>query len=135
MALPRKVGLVEFLGLSESDVSPGEVRCELAVEERHQNIQGVIHGSVLIALLDTAMGHALTGILAPGEFCSTTQLSVQFMRASRPGDRLTAIGRVTRRGRRIAYLEGVCTNAAGDEVSRAHGTWYVGRLDEQRERT
>ena len=128
MPPPRQSGFVELLGIVESAVSPGVVRCDLAVDERHRNIQGVTHGSVATALLDTAMGHALSGILAAGEFCSTTQLSVQFLKASRPGDRLTATGRVTKRGRRIAYLEGTCVDAAGDEVARAHGTWYVGTV-------
>ena len=128
MATPRLVGFVEHLGIREEEVAPGEVRCELAVDERHQNIQGVVHGSVLMALLDTAMGHALSGILAPGEFCTTTQISFQFLLATRPGDRLVAHGRVVRRGNRIAYLEGLCRNGAGEEVSRAQGTWYVGRV-------
>jgi uncharacterized protein (TIGR00369 family) len=125
---PRRRGFVELLGLRESTVSPGVVRCDLDVGEDHQNIQGVTHGSVTVALLDTAMGHALSGLLAKDEFCSTTQFSVQFLRASRPGDVLTAVGRITRRGSRIAYLEGTCANARGEEVARAHGTWYVGRL-------
>ena len=124
----RLAGLVELLGLTETAVAPGVVRCDLTVDERHSNIQGVTHGSVAIALMDTAMGHALSGLLAADEFCSTTQLSIQFLRASRPGDRLSATGRVTRRGRRIAYLEGTCVNGAGDEIARAHGTWYVGTV-------
>lgn len=128
MAIPRRVGFVEHLGITEADLAPGEVRCDLAVDDRHQNIQGVVHGSVLMALLDTAMGHALSGILADGEFCTTTQISFQFLRATRPGDRLTAHGKVVRRGNRVAYLEGVCRDAAGQEVARAMGTWYVGRL-------
>src|SRR5262245_7541817 len=132
MPPPRKVGLVEHLGLVPKDVRPGEVACDLALDERHQNIQGVIHGSVVFAVLDTAMGHALSGILAADEFCSTTQISMQFLKAARPGDHLSALGKVTRRGNRIAYLEGTCRNGAGDEVARAHGTWYVGRLSEGR---
>lgn len=128
MPAPRLSGLVELLGLTESAIEPGVVRCDLTVDERHRNIQGVTHGSVAIALLDTAMGHALSGLLGPDEFCSTTQLSIQFLKASRPGDRLRATGKVTRRGRRIAYLEGSCVNAAGEEIARAHGTWYVGTV-------
>jgi len=122
----RRTGFVELLGLEEEAVAPGVYRCSLRVTERHQNIQAVTHGSVSISLLDTAMGHALSGILAEGEFCSTTQLSVQFLRASRPGDHLVAEGKVTRRGRRVAYLEGTCANERGEEVARAHGVWYVG---------
>jgi acyl-CoA thioesterase len=125
----RRTGFVEWIGLTETALRPGEVRCDLTVDERHQNIQGVIHGSVVIGLLDTAMGHALTSLLADDEFCSTTQLSVQFHRAARPGEHLSAVGRVTKKGNRIAYLEGTCTNAAGDDVARAHGTWYVGRVE------
>ena len=128
MPSPRQVGFVELLGLEELEVELGHVRCSLDVTSSHQNIQGVTHGSVAIALLDTAMGHALSGMLAPGEFCSTTQLSVQFLRASRPGDRLVAEGRVSRRGRRVAYLEGSCRNRLGEEVARAHGVWYVGEV-------
>ncbi len=129
MPSPRLPGYVEHLGIVEAELGPGVVRCELTVSETHQNIQGVIHGSVAFALLDTAMGHALTSLLAPGEFCSTTQISVQFLRASFPGDRLVATGKVSRRGNRIGYLEGSCVNQGGEEVARAQGTWYIGRAD------
>lgn len=129
MARARLKGFVEFLGIRETQVGPGEVRCEIEITEALQNIQGVAHGSVTMAVLDTAMGHALTGMLAPDEFCTTTQISFQFLRASRPGDRLSATGRVIRRGNRIAYLEGTCVNRGGEELARAQGTWYVGRLE------
>jgi uncharacterized protein (TIGR00369 family) len=128
MPSERVRGFVETMGIAETPLAPGVVRCDLAVTDAHRNIQGVIHGSVVFSLLDTAMGHALSGLLAEGEFCSTTQLSLQFLQASRPGDRLSAVGRVTRKGNRIAYLEGTCVNAKQEEVARAHGTWYVGRL-------
>jgi uncharacterized protein (TIGR00369 family) len=72
------------------------------------------------------MGHALSGTLAAGEFCSTMQISFQFLRAARAGERLEATGRVTHRGRRVAYLEGRCVNRAGEIVARAEGVWYVG---------
>jgi uncharacterized protein (TIGR00369 family) len=129
MPPPRRHGFVELLGIEERAVAPGEVAASLLLTDDHRNIQGVTHGSVATALLDTAMGHALSGLLAEAEFCSTTQLSVLFLRASRPGDRLEAVGRVVRRGSRIAYLEGTCRNERGEEVARAHGTWYVGRTD------
>ncbi len=127
MPIERREGLVELLGIEEESLAPGKVRCVLRVEERHQNIQGVVHGSVPIALMDTAMGHALDGTLADDEFCSTTQFSVQFRKAARPGAVLEAVGEVVRKGRRIAYLEGVCRDEAGDIVTTAHGTWYVGK--------
>ncbi len=128
MSQERRPGLVELFGMEEDVLAPGRIRCRLATDERHQNIQGVIHGVVPVALMDTAMGHALDSLLAAGEFCSTTQISVQFLRAVRPGEQIEAVGEVTRKGRRIAYLEGVCRNEAGDLVARAQGTWYVGKV-------
>jgi uncharacterized protein (TIGR00369 family) len=129
MAIPRREGLVELMGIGEEALGPGRVRCALATDDRHQNIQGVIHGSVTVAVLDTAMGHAMTSLLEPGQFCSTTQFSVQFLRAAKPGDVLVAEGSVTHRGRRVGYVEGICRNAKGDLVARAHGAWYVGTLE------
>ena len=128
MCAQRPQGLVELLGIEETPLEAGVVRCRILLSEAHQNIQGVVHGTLAFALLDTAMGHALDGILSPEEFCATTQISVQFLRAARPGTTLEAVGRVTRRGRRIAHLEGTCTDEGGELVARAQGTWYVGQL-------
>lgn len=124
----REEGLLEWMGIEEEKLEPGRIRCRLTATDDHRNIQGVIHGVVPFALMDTAMGHALDSLLEPGEFCSTTQFSLQYHKAVRPGDVLEAIGHVVRKGRRIAYLEGVCTNADGDVVAKAHGTWYIGRV-------
>jgi uncharacterized protein (TIGR00369 family) len=126
MAKDRRRGLMEHLGIAERLLAPGRVACTLVTDERHQNIQGVLHGSVTMALMDTAMGHAMDSLLAAGEFCSTTQLSIQYLKAARPGETLAAEGKVTHRGRRVAYLEGECRNGAGELIARAHGTWYVG---------
>ena len=124
----RHEGILEWMGIEEELLEPGRIRCRLTTTEDHQNIQGVIHGVVSFALMDTAMGHALDSLLEEGEFCSTTQFSLQYQKAVRPGERLEAIGTLTKKGRRIAYLEGVCTNEAGDVVAKAQGTWYVGRV-------
>ncbi len=132
MGTNRGEGLVELLGIEARTEGPGRVRCRLSAGPRHANIQGVIHGSVTMALLDTAMGHAVDTLLAPGEFCGTTQFSIQYLKAVWPGEALEAVGLVTHRGRRIAYLEGECRTAAGDLVARAHGAWYIGEARARR---
>lgn len=127
MTRSRRRGLVEWMGIEEEALGPGRVRCRLHTDERHQNIEGVVHGLIYTALMDTAMGHALEGTLGAAEFCTTTQISVQFLRSSPPGKRLEAVGEVTRRGRRIAHVEGVCRDEQGVLVGRAQGVWYVGK--------
>lgn len=123
---PHEDGLVQLLGIEEERLEAGTVRCRLRAGDAHRNIQGVVHGSVTMALLDTAMGHAVDSLLDPGGWCSTTQISFQFHRAVRSGEDLEAVGHVTHRGRRIAYVEGTCRNARGEIVAIGQGAWYLG---------
>ncbi len=95
------------------------------VERRHLNINEVVHGGVYATILDTAMGAAVVSLLAEGETTATTSLYVEFLRAARRGDTLTARGEVLRRGRHIAFAEGNLFDAEGQRLSQARGTWYI----------
>ncbi len=95
------------------------------VEARHLNINQVVHGGVYATVLDTAMGAAVVSLLREGETTATTSLYVEFLRAAREGDRITARGEVLRRGRHIAFAEGNLFDDAGRRLSQARGTWYI----------
>ena len=95
------------------------------VERRHLNINGVVHGGVYATILDTAMGGSVVTLLADDETTATTSLYVEFLRAAREGEVLTARGTVLRRGRHIAFAEGNLVGSDGERLSQAHGTWYI----------
>lgn len=95
------------------------------VERRHLNINEVVHGGVYATILDTAMGAAVVSLLQEGETTATTSLYVEFLRAARKGDTLSARGEVLRRGRHIAFAEGNLFDAEGRRLSQARGTWYI----------
>lgn len=95
------------------------------VEGRHLNINGVVHGGVYATILDTSMGAAVVTLLGPGETTATTSLYVEFLRAAREGETLTARGDVLRRGRHIAFAEGNLYGSDGRRFSQARGTWYI----------
>ena len=57
-------------------------------------------------MLDMALGGALVSILPKREWCATTQLSVSFISAARPDEKITASGNVVKRGKHVAHLEG-----------------------------
>jgi uncharacterized protein (TIGR00369 family) len=95
------------------------------VERRHLNINGVVHGGVYATILDTAMGASVVSLLSDGETTATTSLYVEFLRAAREGETLTARGDVLRRGRHIAFAEGNLFGADGRRFSQARGTWYI----------
>jgi uncharacterized protein (TIGR00369 family) len=95
------------------------------VEPRHLNLNRVVHGGVYATILDTAMGAAVVSTLAEGETTATTSLYVEFLRAAREGDTLTARGDVLRRGHHLAFAEGNLVDQAGQRLSQARGTWYI----------
>jgi acyl-coenzyme A thioesterase PaaI-like protein len=64
----------------------------------HANVHGIVHGGMLVTLLDNALG--LTVFEAAGRVpCVTMQLNTQFLAAARPGEFLEARGEVLRRAR------------------------------------
>lgn len=95
------------------------------VEARHLNLNAVVHGGVYATILDTAMGAAVVSVLGPGETTATTSLYVEFLRAAREGETLTARGEVLRRGRHLAFAEGNLFDGQQRRLSQARGTWYI----------
>ncbi len=118
--------------VSLAESTPGAYTVRGRVETRHLNINGVVHGGVYATILDTAMGASVVSILAPGETTATTSLYVEFLRAARRGDTLVARGRIQRRGRHIAFVEGELWGAEGVRLSQARGTWYIWSPDPDR---
>lgn len=111
------------LGIAHEDLPDGRVRLALATGPEHVNEVGIVHGGITALLLDGAMGRCAGRTLEPGQTCATVQLSVQYLAPAE--GRITAVGRVVKRGRSVAFLEGECTRADGALVARAHGTWVI----------
>ncbi|QDU85288.1 hypothetical protein Pla163_24160 [Planctomycetes bacterium Pla163] len=114
----------EHLGLDTIDHDDGTVELRLACGPEHTNEVGIVHGGLTSFLLDGAMGRAIGRTLEAGGSCATVQLSVQFLAPAR--GTIAAVGRVTKRGRRVAFAEAECRRLDdGELVARAHGTWAV----------
>ncbi|HUI38766.1 MAG TPA: PaaI family thioesterase [Thermoplasmata archaeon] len=95
------------------------------VEARHLNLNQVVHGGVYSTILDTSMGGAVVTLLARGETAATASLNVEFLRPAREGQTLRAIGKVIRRGRHLAFVDGVLEDEEGRRLAQAQGTWYI----------
>lgn len=100
----------------------GEAR--LVVGERHLNPNGVVHGAVLFAMVDTAMGAAAMGIVPAGHLCASVEVHLRFLRPVAAGELLAVIG-VDRAGRRIIHLSGQVHDGLGVLVATATGTFAV----------
>lgn len=116
--------LQQQLGVTIDSPGRGRGRAELEVTAAHHNPNGVVHGAVLFALVDTAMGAATLSVLDPGQACATVEVHLRFLRPVSAG-RVVADVTVLKQGRRIVHLEGRVTDRDGNPVATADGTFTV----------
>lgn len=111
---------VSLLGLKIERSHPKAVSVSVDIEPRHRNSNGVVHGSVFHALLDTCMG--LEAWHARGQLhVATAEISVRFLAPVVDGT-LIATARVLKAGKRLIVCEGEIRRA-GELVAVAQGTF------------
>lgn len=96
----------------------------LVAGEQHLNPNGVVHGAVLFAMADTAMGKATMDVIEPGCYCATIEIQLRFLRPAGPGP-LLARATVLKPGRTIVHLEARVTDADDRLVALATGSFAV----------
>lgn len=112
-------GPLPFVPRAASD---GTVFWEYTVSPEHYNPYTVLHGGVVMALLDSAMGHAVAAkVHGGGRFNAAAQMNVNFLVPVRAG-LLRARARVVKIGRRLAVVEASAETADGTLVATATAT-------------
>src|SRR5262245_26055173 len=113
--------VARLVGLVMKDIEPGRCVFELAVDERHHNPMGTLHGGVYCDLADAAMGWAYAASLAEGESFTTVELKINLLRAVRRGT-LTAEAKVVKAGARVGYVECEVKDDQGRLAAKAAST-------------
>ncbi|MEY4099841.1 MAG: hypothetical protein RL300_1012 [Pseudomonadota bacterium] len=114
----------QHLGLRFDEGLPaGTSRVHLVGREEFKNSRGDIHGGVVAAVVDAAMGAAMRSAYTAGEGTTTVSLTVNYLEPAR--EALMAEGRVMRAGRSLASVEVTVTDKAGRTVAHAIGTLRV----------
>ena len=87
------------------EVGEGTVTWAYTVDPAHFNPHGALHGGVVMSLLDTAMGHAVSEVVVPqGRFNAAAQFNVHFLLPIRSGV-IRAKATVVKMGKRTAVVE------------------------------
>jgi uncharacterized protein (TIGR00369 family) len=108
------------------DLAEGRVEFSCQVDESVYNPIGVVHGGLVCTMLDTVAGCAVHTTLPAGVGYTSIELKVSYLRAVHAtGGPLTAIGRVIRPGRRVAFAEGEVLDATGRTVATASSSLLV----------
>lgn len=116
--------LRSYLGMAVGSPGTGLGEAQLDVDDRHLNPNGVVHGAVLFAMVDTAMGAAALGVVPEGHLCASVEVHLRFLRPVATGA-LRAEVVVERAGRRIIHLSGRVHTGDDTLVATATGTFAV----------
>ena len=117
--------LRRFLGMELTGDRPGVGFAHVDVGPDHLNPNGVVHGAVLFALVDTAMGKSTMSVVdEPGRFCASIEVSLRFIRPAVAG-RLTAVATVIKRGRNVVHLDARVTGDDDRLVATSAGTFAI----------
>ena len=114
-------GLVGPFGFATA--AEDEWRFYLDLDNRHGNVGGVCHGGALATLVDIGMGAAAFRAVGHRPV-ATIELSVQFVAAAKPGNRVHGRSRLLRAVKSIVFME--CEAwSQGRMVVRGTGIWKI----------
>jgi len=98
------------------------VRGAFTVRREYCHTNGTIaQGGFVTAWLDAAMAHAVLHDTDHAYGVVSLEIKVSFLERVAPGEG-TVVGRVVRRGKRVAFLEGELYNAEGRLAAQATST-------------
>lgn len=105
----------------DGTLPPGHAVVSLRCHRHHHNPMGRVHGGLIAALADAAMGIAFGRTLFPGEDFSTIDLKISFIRPVTTGS-IRAEARVIDRGLRIGFVQCDIYGPRGKRVATASCT-------------
>ncbi|MFP3465097.1 PaaI family thioesterase [Leifsonia sp. SIMBA_070] len=110
--------------LVSADTGTATFVCE--PDESHYNPIGTVHGGLMCTLLDSALGCAVQSTLAQGLGYTSIEIKVNYLRpVYAHSGQLTCTATVTKPGNRVAFADGVITDASGKTVATATGSLLV----------
>jgi len=123
MSFGAFIPFVELLGFELTRFEGGESTLQYTPKPEHLNSFDVLHGGVVMTLLDVGMASAARSV-QPEKGVLTIEMKTSFMRAS-PGDgsMLTVKSTLLHRTGRMAFVEGRIFDAQGQLCAQATGTF------------
>lgn len=117
---------LDALGCVILDADPNAQMCkmEFNITKAYCHSGNIIQGGFVTAMLDAVISHAVFASYPTTKILSTLELKVSFYKPSHDG-KLTAIGRIDKMGRSIAFLSGDLFNAEGVKTASITATAKV----------
>ena len=121
---PPISGLVDMALVA---AEPGRVEFTCEPDESAYNPIGSVHGGLVCTLLDSVAGCALHSTLPQGRGYTSVEIKVNYLKPVRVDQRDDSprSGPLVKAGSRVAFTEGVVTDASGAVVATATSTLLV----------
>lgn len=107
-------------------LGPGEAGINMKIGPEYTTIRSRLHGGIISALADTAMGWA---IIADGWTCVTVDIYTNFLSSAFEGNELSAEGKVVYTANRIAVADSTLYDDKGSLIAASRGTFSIKRID------
>jgi acyl-coenzyme A thioesterase 13 len=96
----------------------------LRIEHKHCNARGTVHGGILAALADVALGYTMAFSTDPPVGLVTANLSLDFAGTAAVGDWLETTVEIQKQGSRLAFAN-CYIYASGERIVRASAVFLV----------
>jgi uncharacterized protein (TIGR00369 family) len=118
--------IANLLNMMLTRADAGTVTFTCTPDESAYNPIGLIHGGLVCTLLDSVIGCAVQTTLPAGVAYTSVEIKVNYLRPLHANSgELTAHGRTTKPGRKIAFAEGDVRNSDGKIMATASGTCLI----------
>ena len=117
--LVNQSGYFDLLSMKIASLPVGESVLEIAVQPKHLQPFGMVHGGVYSSIVDAATFWAVYPLIEEGFGLTTVEMKVNFLAPASDG-RLIARGKSLRIGRTLCLAECLVENRKG--MLLAHGT-------------
>lgn len=119
-----------WMGIREVELGRGSATVEMTPIPEMANHAGFVHGGMISALADSAMGRSLRTVEPGVARAMSFDLKLNFISAAKVGETLRATGRVIHAGRRTMVADCRVETPEGRLVATASGTFAVTREKE-----
>ena len=118
--------IVNLMNMTLVAAEVGKVTFTCEPHESQYNPIGTVHGGLVSTLLDSVAGCAVQSTLPKGQGYTSLEIKINYLRpVLATTGTLTAVGTVTKPGRRAAFAEGAVTDSEGRLIATASSTLLI----------
>jgi uncharacterized protein (TIGR00369 family) len=109
-----KQSIMTTIGASVASVKKGEVEIVLPFSDKILQQHGFIHAGAVATIADSACGYAALSVMPEDAAVLTTEFKIHLLSPAK-GERIRAVGRVVRAGRKLVITMGEVFAEQGSE--------------------